>query len=449
MEFNRNKLIFWIIWGIILVSIIFLLLMLTANKDWSTNSSNWAVNIWFVWENFATSDLITSFKELYPAHKNKTVNIEIFPNFEDYTYALASAINSWIWPDIFVLNNNEKYSIFSNQVAWISSSVVSPNDFRKRYKLFFSDDLIETYSDDSGTKEHLIWMPVWYETLWVYYNFQKVKKWDLENLSSLNNAIASLKNANKWAIPIWIWNWETVYDSADIVTQFFMLNWAKSIREVTWNALKEWLASYLSYGDVSGINWYNSKSVELKSTSKNSISLFIKWEVYMVVWYPNLVNRIKEGWWFSKGFLQVAPFPHSFSGGGDTLVNYNYFVINKTTANMDFAQDFMAYLYSDNWATKFLSLYPYYLPWIIGLEESILSNKIAPNDFNIELKDFYDDSYNLSSFDKWIKNVYDEKIKLFLDNTNYQEDLFNKLRESIVCKTDKVTSFQNLWAKCD
>jgi hypothetical protein len=34
--------------------------------------------------------------------------------------------------------------------------LVNPNDFRKRYKSFFSDDLIETYSNDAGAGEQLI-----------------------------------------------------------------------------------------------------------------------------------------------------------------------------------------------------------------------------------------------------------------------------------------------------
>jgi ABC-type glycerol-3-phosphate transport system substrate-binding protein len=104
---------------------------------------------------------------------------------------------------------------------------------------------------------------------------------------------------------------------------------------------------YLSYGDVSGINGFNARTLELKQQNKTSLDLFIKGEVYMVVGYPSFVNRIKEAGGFSKSFLQVAPFPHNFSGGGETLANYNYFVINKNTLSMEFAQDFLAYLSSD------------------------------------------------------------------------------------------------------
>jgi hypothetical protein len=40
--------------------------------------------------------------------------------------------------------------------------------------------------------------------LGVYYNFKYVKDTDLKSLSSLNNAIASLKNKNSGVIPLGI-----------------------------------------------------------------------------------------------------------------------------------------------------------------------------------------------------------------------------------------------------
>jgi hypothetical protein len=38
----------------------------------------------------------------------------------------------------------------------IPNSLVSPNDFRKRFKLFFTDDLVESYTDENKASEHLI-----------------------------------------------------------------------------------------------------------------------------------------------------------------------------------------------------------------------------------------------------------------------------------------------------
>ncbi|MDR0772406.1 MAG: hypothetical protein LBF15_05265 [Candidatus Peribacteria bacterium] len=54
------------------------------------------------------------------------------------------------------------------------------------------------------------------------------------------------------------------------------------------------MKEYLSYGDVSGINGFNAKTLELRQQNKTSLDLFSKGEVYMVIGYPSLVNRIKE-----------------------------------------------------------------------------------------------------------------------------------------------------------
>jgi len=44
--------------------------------------------------------------------------------------------------------------------------------------------------------------------------------------------------------------------------------------------------------------------------------------------------------------LGVVNFPE-FINGGDTLVNYNYFVLNKNSKNKEIAYDFLKYIYSE------------------------------------------------------------------------------------------------------
>ena len=335
MEFNKNKVVFSVIWIFLLLAIIFLLVTMknADNNNWNTSKTE-NFKIWLYGYNVDNYyDLIDDFKKVYPDYKDKKILIENFTSYEDYTYTLMSALSSWVWPDIFVLNNNEKNSVFSNQILWIDPKIVNPNDFRKKYKAVFSDDLISTVASEWWNKEFLLWLPVWYETLWIFYNRRYVKDTDLKNLSTLNNVISDLKGRYSDLIPIWIWNGSTVYNSADIITQFFMLQWwVVWVSALNWTVLKEALASYLLYWDTTWYNWYNSRFQELKDTKKNSLYLFSRWEVLMVVWYPSLIQNIKANW-FSKTMLQASYFPHYFSWGWKTLVNYNAFVINKDTKN--------------------------------------------------------------------------------------------------------------------
>lgn len=449
MEINKNKLIFAIVWVILAISLIFLLLMMWkwpgSKVDTSTENN---VRIWMVWENFDATSFVSSFKDLHPTYKNKNIDIQVFPSYEDYTLALTSGIATNNAPDIFVMNNNEKNSVFLWQIVWLSSSKVNPNDFRRVYKNLFIEDLIDSYTVDWSTAEQVIWIPVWYEVLWIYYNKTYVRSADVESLASLSNKIAELKQRYASVIPIWLWNWTTVYDSSDILTQFFMLAWANDFRDLNWNALKEWISSYLSYWDVTWYNWYNSRFNELKTKNKNNVYLFVQWETYMIVGYPSMINRIKEEWGFSKNFLEVAPFPHYLSGWWKTLAHYYYFVINKDSPNRDFANDFLAYLASDNGASNFLSYIPYQLPALQSLENTFLWNKIDPG-FNMILWHFYNDRFDLASFDKWIKNIYDKEMPILLDNSTQNEADYIALRDSILCKLNKALYFTNIPENCN
>jgi len=450
MEFNKNKVVFSVIWIFLLLAIIFLLVTMknADNNNWNTSKTE-NFKIWLYGYNVDNYyDLIDDFKKVYPDYKDKKILIENFTSYEDYTYTLMSALNSWVWPDIFVLNNNEKNSVFSNQILWIDPKIVNPNDFRKKYKAVFSDDLISTVASEWWNKEFLLWLPVWYETLWIFYNRRYVKDTDLKNLSTLNNVISDLKGRYSDLIPIWIWNGSTVYNSADIITQFFMLQWwVVWVSALNWTVLKEALASYLLYWDTTWYNWYNSRFQELKDTKKNSLYLFSRWEVLMVVWYPSLIQNIKANW-FSKTMLQASYFPHYFSWGWKTLVNYNTFVINKDTKNLEISNNFISYLSTDSWASSYLRKHPYMMPALLSLDSTMMEQKIDPG-YNIILSDFYNDSEELSSFDKWIKNIYDKDITLLLDSNTYDEDLFNKFKLMLICKRNKITTFTNFEVDCE
>jgi len=447
---NKNKLIFAIIWAVLLWLILFTVVWLNKNKD-TNNSPKWPSDftIWMIWNNNESAkNVITNFKSVHSEYSKKNIKVESFDNYDDYTLALMSAISSDKAPDIFVLNNNEKNSVFSNQIVWIDPALINPNDFRKKFKWVFSDDLILTTWDKTDKQEFLKWIPVWYESLWIFYNRRYVKDSELTSLSSLNNVVANLKDKHPDLIPIWIWNWSTVLFASDIATQFFMLeDQVTWLSNVTWSKLKQSLASYFLFWDTNWYNWFDSRFMELSKFWQNSVDLFSKWETFMVVGYPRLIYTIAKKW-FSKNFLQASAFPHYFSWDWKTLVNYNYFVINKDTKNIALAKDFMLYLSSDIWEENYLKNFHYYLPALLSLESDELDKKIT-EDYNIILWDFFNPDYELSSFDKWIKNSYDRNIISILDNSSNYLESFSKFQRKILCKTKKIVSLKNLSESCE
>lgn len=445
---NKNKIIFAILWILLLVLFIFLLLNFNKKAANTNISRSWELVVWLLWdESEWFKKVFDEFKKSSKEYEWKTIKIESFASYDDYFYTLNSAIISWKSPDIFVLNNNEKKSTFTEQVVWINPNIVNPNDFRKKFKWVFADDLIMSSWEWEQKTEFLVWIPVWYEALWIYFNRKYVKESELSSISSLNNLVAKIKESKPEITPIWIWNWFSVFWVSDILTQFLMLESDVSwLKDVTWDKMKQWLASYMLYWDISWDNAYNERIEEMNKSWENSLDLFSKWDTFMLVWYPRLLEQINKKW-FSKNFLLASVFPQYVNGKWKALINYNYFVINKESKNQDVASKFLWYLASDKWAKQYLDNYKYYLPALLSLESDKLEEKVN-SAYNIVLWNFYSSDYDLSSFDKWIKTIYDEWIISILDNVSWYQKDFDNFRDSIVCKAEKLATLDWLSKSC-
>lgn len=445
MELSRNKIILLIAtWVLAFFVIMILILMLVWNKN---SKTRWAKTkdfvVWTVWDqNVDTNALANDFKSKYKINWN--VIIESFASFSDYNSALSYAFNSQTAPDVFVLNNNQSESLFWNKVIWISPSVVNPNDFRKNYKNFITEQVI---TQNNSWQEYLIWLPVWFETLGLFYNSKFVNKNEVETLWDLKNTIIKLRN-NFWSeVPIAIWNGTTVPFSQDIFTQMMLSNWwNRSIENISSKSIENAVWEYSYYWDVELENAYNKRYDEQKASNQNAIDLFASWETFMVAWYPRLINEISEKW-FSSNLLLATPFPLETRNSA-ALINFNYFVINVDSNKIDLAEKFISYLYSKEWMQKYFETFPYYLPASNLLENQINSQKIHDR-YNIFAWDFYKQSFNYTSFDKWLIDFYDKEVRLLLDDSINAINRFWDLKTLISCKKWKIFSLQNIWKSCE
>lgn len=408
----------------------------------TANNENFT--IWMVWDSAERStDLIDGFKKF--SKTKKDVVIESFNNYEEYSYALTNAIANGTAPDVFVLNSNEKESIFQWQTTWIEPDIVNPNSFRKDYKTFLSDQLI---AKTDKWVDYLVWMPVWYEVLWVFYNRRFVNGSDVDSASSLRSAVKKLKEKNPDSIPVAIWNWAAVDFAEDIATQFILTAWEnRSIEQLDRKAIQKWLWNYVDFWNEEWDNKYNTRLEEMKIAKQTWVDLFSKGETLIIAGYPRLIEKISDKW-FSSNFLAAAPFPNEWEKSWKALVNYNYFVINKDTNKLDVANLFMQYLFSNDWIKTFLEAYPYYLPGVSEFDKWNEDQKIHKN-YNIRIADFYNDSLEYTTFDKWLKTDYDEKLKAMLDNERTVIDEFSKLQKVTNCRTSKIFSQKDIWKNCD
>ncbi len=447
---NKKKIIFIIIAIILLIWVVILISII---KDSGKTTKKWAngnLTIWIFWDK--KEDFLNFSNDFKKDtwNKNLTINIESFNSWEDYNLALASAISAWKAPDIFVLNSWET-SLFENQAVVLDPIKFNPDKFRNEYKAFIEDKLIiGTVIDEEKWKkqEFVMWIPVWYETLWIFYNRLKwIQPSDFDSWSSLYARIQKLKERRPDIVPFAIWRWSTVKYSSEIITQFFMLENASSLDEVTQAKAKSVLSTYFTRYAISESNWYDDIDNQLRKSWKNNLDAFSRWEVAMVAWFPRMLLEIDKKW-FRKSALYARPFPAYFNGSGKSYINYNYFVLNKDSNNKIIAESFLSYLNSDAWALKYLKTFPYYLSARNALEEDIMENYIL-DWYKVKLKDFNNQNLEKATFDKKIKLIYDRKIKNILDNKIDYLDSFSNLKKVLSCKFKKIIKLENLSSDCE
>ena len=441
---NNKKIIFFVILWILLFSFVIIVLNLWWDKKvWPTRTTSGNFKIWIFDDNKNSfTDYVNEFKSDYGY--NTVVEVTSFNNWEEYNLALSSAFIRWEGPDVFVLNNNEK-SIFLENISWIDPNLIDPDDFLSNYKWVFSDDLMISTWEKKEKLNFLVWVPIWYESLWIFYDRIKVQPKDLENWASLNAKIAELKEKRKDIIPLWIWDGSTVKYSQDIITQFFMLEDITSIKDISSSEIRAWLWDYFSFWSSSWNNSYIYKASKLSSWSKGNIELFSRWEVSMIIWYPRMLLDIDESGYSKRLFAR--PFPEYIPNKGMALINYNYFVVNKNSLNSDISFNLLKYMTSNKGITSYLDKFPYYLPAYTPLESEYLDIDIL-NWYDVKLENFYNEDLILSSFDKGIKYIYDkEVIKILDDNINYIDSFVSFIGE-LSCITDKIVNLGDLSRVC-
>ncbi len=442
---NKNKIIFAILWAILLVILILLALNLRSSEPTRTNVNSGEVfNIWILQDKREDFDeFLRKFKEANPAYANKSnIVVESFSDYDSYFYSLVAAFSRWEWPDLFTLNNSER-SVLEDNIIGIDPLLISPSDFRKMYKWVFSDDLISRTGDGL---EFLKWIPVWYESLWVYYNRRYFKSSDFESWTALWSAVTDISERNSWdLVPLWLWKSDATLHAWDIFTQILALNGDTDLGAVSNQTIGQALQIYEWYADERGDNWFNR--LLGANPDKNNLDLFSLWDVAAVIWYPRTLQSIDEKWYRST-FLLATPFPSFAWVDHKTLINYDYYVINKNTEDTSFAIDLLSYMMTDDWATEYLDIFTHYLPAKISLEDDRLEKKVNEN-YNIVYKDFYDRDSLLVSFNTGIKQIYDKEILPILSDSTNALARFNSLSSSVMCKAGKALTLENLSGICE
>ncbi len=442
---NTNKIIFAIVWTLILWLVILLVTNLNSQAAVKTNkTAAWDFSIWILHDNaWDFSKIITGFKAAFPSYASKNIVVESFNDRVTYTNTLTSSIVSGLAPDIFVQSNQE-ISAFENQTLWVDPWVVSPNDFRLQFKPIFWDDLVVSDETDA-TVEFLKWIPAGYETLGIFYNRKYfLKPSEISNWSSFLKEVQGISNKYSNIIPVALWNWSWVNRAADIITSLFVLEGQTSLSLTDSNQVRQVLWMYNWFWQRDGDNRYNILSAPFEDD--RDIDYFTKWDVAAMIWYPRDLLEIDKIW-YQNSFLFASPFPKYNGSEKKVSINYDYFVINKDTPFSNLSQDFLAYLVSQQGQQLYSDTYPYYLSSHVLVASTMAEKKILPG-YNIVYKNFISEDDELVTYDIGSKNIFNAKIIPVLDMESWYDSEFIKMSSYITCSTTKQNTLLNLSSPC-
>jgi len=443
---NKNKIIFAVIWIAILIILIILFQVLASQSGknkWSWQKSNTDFTIWIVWQDKeAFVKTIKDFTSKSENYKKSVINVVSFENYNDYYLSLIWAFIKWNAPDMFMINNNDWY-IFDQSIFGIKPEVINTDNFRKDYEAVFQNDLIRKVKDWDKEVEYLVWLPIWYEILWIYYNLRDAKSKDVWSWADINTLVNEKRN--EWKIAIWLWNWSTVKYASDILTQFMLFSWIKDISKVWWDDLKETLWNYKIYWDIQWANQYNTLMEKLLKDNKTNIDAFVSNDVSMILWYPRTLKEI-DAKWFSPTYLRADPLP-KYGWSDLLLTNYNYLVISKTVKNLSLSDEIMKYFTSDAWLETYLKNSKIFLSPKVTIQDKI-SEEYISTDYKIKLKNFYR-KWDLVSFNKQIKNNFDKETTILLDSQDNNQKSFENLAKSILCISQKINNQKDFEKNCE
>ena len=442
---NSKKIIFAIIWIALLIWLWILFSTLNSQTAKPKTANIWDLTMWTIWENDSWyNKIIEDFKAKNKEFEKSNIVVTNFKNYNDYFESLFFSIMNSTTPDIFVLNSSES-NIFDNQIIWVDPALVWVDEFRKDHEIVFSNDLIKKMTIDWKEIEYLKWIPIWYEIMWVFFNFRDLRWQKIDTWADINEAARNLKQENSTSL-IWIWNWSTVYGVSDIISQFFLLEWVDNIANLTIENIKSVFSSYSRFWDKSLDNAYDNLFENLTTQNENNLNAFSKWDLQMVIGYPKMIQEIDKKW-YNKTFLRASSMPTHTLNSWKLFVNYNYFVINKNTQKINFAKSFIKHLSTTEAQKIFLAENSYYFPARLSLLNDRLEESIS-KDYNIKYKDFYNKSLELSSFNKWYMSIYDKEIISILDKWTSWVDLFENLKKRLLCLSKKMNWEWNITVPC-
>lgn len=448
----QRKIIFFIIIGIIGILLAFGIMAL--NKETKPTTVKGNLTIWLKeWTTEDFQKIIDGFKTYAPEYKNTVINVEKkVEDTEKYRNLLLTTMSDNAGPDIFMIPQWED-AILSLQAEPIPGNVINITDFENRFDSVFGDLITQ-----SGSNQFLMGVPLWYETLWVFYNRSLMRTGVPQNWNQVEMMYSDFP-LGKYPTNFWLGK-QFVPNIADIIP-FFLSD--KKIRDFT--TLSTWwdaaVGEYFTYGDLktgqntpltewdTGNNDNNSdpyaastlreNELTLRENTATTLDMFLRGDIGFIIWYPSLIGELEKSekrvnsW--SADLIYTEKIPQFSNKTSENIAKYNYFAISKKTTNPDIALKFLEYLMTPDAGSISLNTYRSlipaqiaYIPSIQGVTPSKVLTKIKMDGF------IPTPGMNITVFNYGMKQKFSTLLQDYFNPQNTgTENIGEKIQKSILC----------------
>ncbi len=455
---SSKKIIFLIIVGIIFIAIMSVAIYISGDRKPAPNTK-WSITIWITdgtTESYKT--LIDWFKKYAKEYAKSDIIVEKQTSNPDlYREILKSTLSEWNGPDIFMLHSGED-AFLETKIEPIPRDVLDFSEFDKKYDDIFQD-LIASEWTWKSKKTALKWVPLAYETLGVFYNKALMrsvpKTWnELENLYKETNpdtgypsniGLGPTFTPNMTDIlPLWLYEWDaTTYTGIE-------------------NAISS-IDSYLKYASLTlwspNIDWENTrdtvttslndKKSEMSKNKLNTLDLFMRGDIAMIIGYPSLVSDLEKsskriGADSKSSVILTDRIPQSWNKNPINIGRYTYFGISKLTKNAPLSVKFMEYLMTSEAQRLYSNEYPYLIPAQSEFYASIESNILSDTLDRTKLSAFVPwNKEKVIIFQYWLKSRFERYLKEGIDTMEIPDtkSITKKIMKEISCDVNAMVNW--------
>ncbi len=454
---SSQKIIFIAIIGLLTVGFIFGIWNLSQkgakDKIWKVNT----LSVWVVWDTSEQYDtLFSKFWEYAKEYAKTKIEVRVFSDYTQYQRILLSVLADGKWPDIFMVDANAD-DVLATKVEPIPEDIINLDTFEKKYEDIFLP-LLSNTGGSGNSKKYIQWVPLGYETLWIFYN-----KSLLRALPKTWNEVGAMYTdgivPNTFPTNIGMWPRYTPY-ATDIIA-YFMAKFG--MNGYDGNSGSQGLDEYLSYEDsplissspdtvtleISGPNTLKGLKSEMDDKKLTTIDLFMRWRIAFVVWYPSLIHEIEKaqkraGNDAVDALILTEKLPQdSLSKDHINIARYSYLGISKKTENPIAWAKLLAYLMTEDVQSKVQDIFPLLISPVRALSVNTKNTSLSQIFARTRMDAFIPESTDkLTVFHYGIKSEFERIFSEEIDRNGKIDinNLITQITTIIKCELESIKS---------